>query len=75
MLFPDADPALFRQPGPATAANFYDSAADRLMSSIHTWLVRTPRHVILIDTCAGNHKHRPMMSRFHGLEKPFLERL
>jgi glyoxylase-like metal-dependent hydrolase (beta-lactamase superfamily II) len=75
MLFPDADPALFRQQGPATAANFYDAAADRLMSSIHTWLVRTPRHVILIDTCAGNHKHRPMMARFHGLETPFLERL
>jgi len=30
---------------------------------------------ILLDSCAGNHKERPWLPRFHQLEIPFLERL
>jgi glyoxylase-like metal-dependent hydrolase (beta-lactamase superfamily II) len=42
---------------------------------IHTWVLRTRHHTILIDSCAGNHKNRPSVPRFHQLNLPFLEGL
>lgn len=54
---------------------YFQPETGRLMTSIHTWLVRTPAHNILIDTCAGNHKVRPSSPRFHMLNTPWLERL
>ncbi len=32
---------------------------------IHAWLVRTPRHTILLDTCVGNHKTLPWLPSFN----------
>lgn len=55
--------------------NHYSPAQDRLITSVHAWLIRTPRHTILVDCCAGNHKERPGFARFHQLETPFLDRL
>jgi glyoxylase-like metal-dependent hydrolase (beta-lactamase superfamily II) len=55
--------------------NHYSSAEDKVITSIHSWLVRTPRHTILVDSCAGNHKTRPWSPRFHQLNTPFLKRL
>lgn len=37
----------------------YIDAAGRVVLCIQSYLVRTPRHTILIDTCVGNHKPRP----------------
>jgi len=53
----------------------YSPGHDRLITSIHSWLIRTDRHTILLDSCAGNHKDRPGFSRFHQLDTPFLQRL
>ena len=55
--------------------NHYVPAENALITSVHSWLIRTPRHTILLDCCAGNHKDRPWWPRFHQLETPFLERL
>ena len=55
--------------------NHYSPAADRLVTSIHSWLIRTPRCTILLDTCGGNHKQRPWSPRFHMLDTPWLARL
>jgi glyoxylase-like metal-dependent hydrolase (beta-lactamase superfamily II) len=53
----------------------FDPAADRLLTSNHSWLIRTGQMTILLDTCAGNHKERPWLPRFHRLDTPFLARL
>ncbi|MCC6775432.1 MAG: MBL fold metallo-hydrolase [Hyphomicrobiales bacterium] len=53
----------------------YDPTRDRFVTSVHSWLVRTGRHTILVDCCAGNHKDRPGFVRFHQLDTPFLARL
>ena len=50
-------------------------ANNNFLISIHSWLVRTPRHVILIDTAAGNHKARPRNPFFDQLNTPYLARL
>ena len=55
--------------------NHYAPAQDRLITSVHSWLIRTRQHTVLVDACAGNHKDRPGFARFHQLDTPFLERL
>jgi glyoxylase-like metal-dependent hydrolase (beta-lactamase superfamily II) len=57
------------------APEFFDVAEDKFRTSVHTFVVRTRRHTILIDTCGGNHKHRPYLPRFHEAAHPWLERL
>jgi glyoxylase-like metal-dependent hydrolase (beta-lactamase superfamily II) len=60
---------------PWLVPDHYAPAQDRLVTSVHSWLLRTPRHTILIDCCAGNHKERPGFARFHQLDIPYLARL
>jgi glyoxylase-like metal-dependent hydrolase (beta-lactamase superfamily II) len=57
------------------APNHYSPGHDRIVSSVHSWLIRTERHTILLDCCAGNYKDRPWTPRFNMLETPFIERL
>ena len=57
------------------APDHYSPQHDRLITSVHSWLIRTDAHVILLDCCAGNHKERPGLPRFHQLDTPFLARL
>ena len=86
MLTPGFDPAflfpqyasdiLARQPQLA-GDGFWHAASGKLMSSMHSWLIRTDQHVILIDTGCGNGKSRalPLFERFHQLNKPYLQQL
>ncbi|MGI4814301.1 MAG: MBL fold metallo-hydrolase [Janthinobacterium lividum] len=57
------------------APRFFDIAEARTRTSIHSWLVRTPHHTILIDSCIGNHKSRPSIARFDQRNEPWIERL
>jgi glyoxylase-like metal-dependent hydrolase (beta-lactamase superfamily II) len=50
-------------------------ADETAILSVHTWLVRTPKHTILVDTGIGNHKHRPAAPIFHQLQSSYLDRL
>jgi glyoxylase-like metal-dependent hydrolase (beta-lactamase superfamily II) len=38
--------------------NFVDPATGQLVLCIQSYIVRTPHHTILIDSCVGNHKER-----------------
>jgi glyoxylase-like metal-dependent hydrolase (beta-lactamase superfamily II) len=53
---------------------FYDPATNQVRTSIHSWLVKTPHHTVLIDACIGNHKER-RIPRFHQRNEPWIERL
>ena len=52
-----------------------DPATGRMVTSVHSWVVRTERHTVLIDTCYGNHKSRPDLPLADQLNTPWLERL
>ena len=39
--------------------DYVDPASGQLMLCIQSYIVRTPHHNILIDSCVGNHKERP----------------
>ena len=72
-LLPDWNAADIAPHLPWLAPTYYDPAADRIVSSIHSWVLRTRHHTILIDTCVGNHKERPGQLRFHMLNRPYME--
>ena len=55
--------------------NHYLPEANRLLTSVHSWLIRTGELNILVDTCGGNHKQRPWSPRYHMLDTPYLQRL
>jgi glyoxylase-like metal-dependent hydrolase (beta-lactamase superfamily II) len=76
-LFPDFDADVLRQHPQLAQPNFFDVASGKLMSSMHSWMLRVGRHVILIDTACGNDKVRsyPAFARFHRLNLPYLQRL
>lgn len=74
-LFPDWSPAVIEEHRDWMVPAFLDVKAGRFISSIHSWVLRTAHHTIVIDTCAGNHKERPDFPRFHRLDTPYLDRL
>ena len=55
--------------------HFHHPETDRLIMSVHSYVVRTPKHTILIDTCVGNDKNRPSTEPWHQLQTPWLENL
>ncbi|QIL80003.1 MBL fold metallo-hydrolase [Diaphorobacter sp. HDW4A] len=57
------------------APKYFSLELNKPISSVHTWVIRTPSQVILLDTCTGNHKDRPGYPRFHMLNTPYLDRL
>src|SRR5919199_6614780 len=47
------------------AARAIDAATGKLNLCIQSYLIRTPHHTILVDTCVGNHKPRPTRPFWH----------
>lgn len=74
-MYPGAGPASFERNLGQFGAGSLDPATGNLIQSIHTWLLRTPRHTILIDTATGNDKNRPTAPIFDHLDQPYLARL
>lgn len=55
---------------------YFQNEAGHLLQSIHTFVVRTPSALILVDTGVGNGKERAGgIPQFHHLDTPYLERL
>ena len=73
-LFPYARPEDFAPHTHWLAPHFYDPTADRLHMSIHSFIVRTPHHTVLVDTCLGNDKPRAVAD-WHMRSGPWLRDL
>lgn len=74
-FFPDYDPAYFEQHRGWLYPDHVEEATGRIIASMHSWLVETPRHKILIDTCIGNDKQRMPYRNWHEMNTPWLENL
>ncbi|MBM3555998.1 MAG: MBL fold metallo-hydrolase [Alphaproteobacteria bacterium] len=74
-LIADLDEAVFESHFGWMVPGHYDPATRRFVMGVHSWVLRTSRHTILVDTCAGNHKTRTQMPGFHKLDTPWLARL
>ena len=73
--FPNFERDVLKRHMDWVAPNHYDAQRDRLVTSVHSWLIRLGGQTILIDTCGGNHKDRLWSRRFHQLDTPYLARL
>jgi glyoxylase-like metal-dependent hydrolase (beta-lactamase superfamily II) len=74
-LLPAATPGAIESHRHWLEPHLMDPESKLLVVSFHSYVVRTPRHTILVDTGAGNLKSRPDKLRFHMKEYPYLERL
>jgi glyoxylase-like metal-dependent hydrolase (beta-lactamase superfamily II) len=74
-IFPDATPAAIDTHRRWLEPRLLDPATGHLVLSFHTFVIRTPRRTILVDTCGGNDKPRPQKPRYHRQQWPYLERL
>ncbi len=74
-LFPDATRAALDAERQWLEPNYVDPDSGKLIMSFHTYVVRTPQHTILVDTCVGNDKHRPARDFWHQLNNPYIEDL
>jgi glyoxylase-like metal-dependent hydrolase (beta-lactamase superfamily II) len=74
-LYPTWEPEELERNAARLAPGDMDQSREHLMLRIHTWLVRTKDHTILVDTGSGNDKERPQNPVFHHQRLPYLERL
>jgi hypothetical protein len=72
-MFPAYDPEIGRQRLAELDPVVFDSATGRMVITYETFLVRTPRHTILIDTCTGEDKGYPAPYDFP--KQPWLDNL
>jgi hypothetical protein len=74
-LFPDAAGDVVAAHRPWLEPQLRDPATGLLVLAFHTFVIRTPRRTILVDTCSGNDKPQPGKPRYHRNRWPYLERL
>lgn len=74
-LYPGSDPAALDRHRAALGPGSVEAGSGILIQSIHSWLVQTQHHTILIDTATGNDKDRPDVPLFDQLHEPYLARL
>jgi glyoxylase-like metal-dependent hydrolase (beta-lactamase superfamily II) len=55
-MFPTYDPAIGRKHLAELDPVVFDAASGRMVITYQTFIVRTPRHTVLIDTCTGEDK-------------------
>ena len=70
-ILPDVDMAQVDAQAPWVRPGFVD-AQDRLVMSFHSYVLKTARYNILIDSCVGNHKERPLRANWHRQESAYL---
>ena len=57
------------------APNHYSPNSNKIIASMHSWLIRTPDFPVLLDTCVGNDKERDGSPFFHQKSHPYLANL
>ena len=71
-LFPAATPELIDATSAAHNPTMFDRAGGLLIMSFHSFIVRTAKYTILVDSCVGNDKPRPRNPHWHQLKGSYL---
>ncbi len=74
-LFGNATPEIIAKHRDWLGPRLVEAGSDKLILSFHSYVIRTPHHTILVDTCVGNDKERPSMLEWHRLNQPYLKNL
>jgi glyoxylase-like metal-dependent hydrolase (beta-lactamase superfamily II) len=75
VLFPEFEPEALDRHRDWLVPHHFDAGEGKFRTSVHSFLLKTPKHTILIDTCGGDGKHRPYFPRFHQQKTGWLDRL
>lgn len=75
LFFPEWDDGLVEKHLDWMVPGHYVPEEGRLMGSIHSWLIKLPNLTVLVDTCSGNHKHRPDSPFFSMMHSQYMENL
>ena len=54
---------------------YFDAESGRIPMDVQSFVLRTKHHVVMIDTCCGNHKERVAVPEFHQLNTGYMDRL
>ena len=73
-MMPAATPEDIARHMPWLAPTFYDPVAEKLILMFQSFILRTPHHTILIDSCIGEDKQRAN-PHFHMRKWPWLANL
>jgi len=68
-FFPLYDETTFMRHLPVMEPEVFDVASGRMCITYQTFVVRTPHHTILVDTCTGEDKGHPPPFDFPGKER------
>lgn len=71
-FFPDATEDVLDEHAHWLKPRFLDPDSGWLMMCFQAYIVRTPRHTILVDSCIGNDKDRPNRPQWHHRQGSFL---
>jgi len=74
-IYPDANLDIIRPLAERFGALHFDAVSFDLLLSFHAYLIRTDKHIILLDLCCGNDKERPTRLAWHLRSGPFLDNL
>ena len=75
VLLPDATDEAIERHRSWLEPKLLDPSSGFLILAFHTFVIRTPRHTILVDTCSGNDRQRPQKPRYHLQNRPYLANL
>jgi glyoxylase-like metal-dependent hydrolase (beta-lactamase superfamily II) len=68
-FFPAYDGAVFKHHLPSMEPEVFDLSLGLMVITYQTFVVRTPHHTILVDTCTGEDKGHPPPFDFPGKER------
>ena len=71
-FLPDSTPDVIEANADWLIPQYIDPDSGQLILAIQSYIVRTPRHTILVDTCVGNDKPRPMRPMWDMMNGPYL---
>jgi glyoxylase-like metal-dependent hydrolase (beta-lactamase superfamily II) len=74
-FYPDATAEVLAEHAHWLEPRYQDPESGWLIFCFQAFLLRTPRHTVLIDSCLGNDKERPNRPLFHRRQGRFLEDL
>jgi glyoxylase-like metal-dependent hydrolase (beta-lactamase superfamily II) len=74
-IYPDATEVALRTAAKWLGPALVDPQTLHLVLGFNCYVVRTGRHTILVDSCIGNDKERPLRPTWHRRQAPFLDTL
>ncbi|MFI4988702.1 MAG: MBL fold metallo-hydrolase, partial [Alphaproteobacteria bacterium] len=74
-MFPEAPADWIEENIDWLDARLLAPGAGKIVIAMQSFVIRTGKRTILVDTCIGNHKERPTLAWMHRLDTPYLENL